>query len=185
MKTINVTLSPEGIKAAKKELAKYKRELNAKCKTFVKELSKLGITTAREHLRKRYKPYITFATEVDPVQNGYRALMVATNTGLIHSQWRTGPNEGDVASADVSPLLMAEFGAGIEHDHNPRAHEFGMGAGTFPGQTHAMDPGGWWYMNLEGEWIHSTGIEPTMPMTEASKAIVQNVNRIAKEVFGK
>ena len=60
----------------------------------------------------------------------------------------------------------------------------GVGTGTFPGGTHGADPEGWWYMDLDGVWHHSYGMTPKMPMYHASLAIMSNVQRVAKEVFG-
>ena len=61
---------------------------------------------------------------------------------------------------------MIEFGSGLRAQ-NPKNIP-GVGTGTFPGQTHASDPNGWWYMDLEGNWNHSYGITPQMPMYKAS-----------------
>lgn len=181
--TITFSLSRESIKQAQRELRAYQRGMLRKCSTFVRKLSKCGISAARQNLSKDYKPYIMFGTDVDPDRTGARAIMYATNTGLIRSEWRTNNTASGIATADVSPILMAEFGAGLLAN-NPDAKKFGMGTGTFPGQTHAEDPEGWWYMDLEYEWHHSYGVMPTMPMAHAAEEMLDNVGRIAKEVFG-
>ena len=59
-----------------------------------------------------------------------------------------------------------------------------MGTGTFPGQTHAEDPEGWWYQTLDGVWHHSKGIAPTMPMAKAQAEIYDQIASVAREVFG-
>ena len=194
-----ITLNPlsgKSIKAAQEAVKRYRDSLIKKCNTFVEKLAEVGIETAvmamggdesDQHLGK----YIVFKAETEPSETGAKAIMVGSNTGLIHSEWYYNA-EGDIKEADVSPILMAEFGAGLLAN-NERAGEFGMGQGTFPGQTHAKDPRGWWYMpvnkpdgspNEDHEWYHSTGIRPTMPMVQASAAIVQQIGDVAKEVFG-
>lgn len=179
--TITFNLSVSSVRQAQRKLEQYKRNLLAKCETFVMRLSEVGINVAQQNLGS-FGSYITFDTELDAEQYGIKAIMVASNTGLIHSEWRVN-KDGDTRAVDVSPLLLAEFGSGLRAN-NPRAGEFGMGTGTFPGQTHAEDPDGWWYQTLDGVWHHSYGVTPTMPIQKASGAIFDNVNAIAKEVFG-
>ena len=96
----------------------------------------------------------------------------------IVSQWQM--LEG-VKSATVSPSLMLEFGAGLKAEN--KSNTPGVGTGTFPGGTHGSEPG-WYYMDLNGEWHYSTGIEPKMPMYFAGKELRDKVVAIAKEVFG-
>ena len=176
---IKATLSQSSIQQAIREIEQYKQEILKKCRTVAERLCDVGIQVATENLGN-YGKYITFRIETTPKNSGVKAVMVATNTGLIKSEWRT--QDGD-KSVDVSPLLMAEFGSGLRAN-NPNASKFGMGTGTFPGQTHAEDPEGWWYMDLEGEWHHSYGVAPTMPMYKASKEMLDNVTKIVREVFG-
>ena len=60
----------------------------------------------------------------------------------------------------------------------------GYGVGTFPGQTHAFQEEGWWFKDEETDkWIHSYGVQATMPMYNASIEMRQKVTEIAKEVF--
>lgn len=95
----------------------------------------------------------------------------------IVSEWQT--REG-VKRAEVSPMLMLEFGSGLPVQ-NP-ANIPGVGTGTFPGGTHGNEPG-WWYMDLEGEWHYSSGTAPKMPMYFAGKELREKVEAIAREVF--
>lgn len=180
--------SESSIKAALKEIKDYKRELIGKCEVFVRKLSEAGIETARATLDTGDKDnpglgkYIMFSTEVNPEKYGVSAILVASNTGLITSEWYI--SEKETRTADVSPILMAEFGAGIIAG-NERASEFGMGTGTFPGQKHAEDPNGWWYKSVsDGEWHHSRGMKALMPVDSAAQAMHQRIVEIAQEVFG-
>lgn len=178
-KRIKATFSQSSLRQAQQEIQRYKQEMLAKCRTVAERLCEVGIRVGTENLGS-YGKYITFSTEIMPQKSGIKAILVATNTGLIKSEWRTQDGE---KSADVSPLLMAEFGSGLRAN-NPNASKFGMGTGTFPGQTHADNPEGWWYMDLEGEWHHSYGVTPTMPMYKASKEMTENVEKVVREVFG-
>ena len=178
-KKISFNLSARSVKRAAKELLAYKKSLPVKCATFVRSLANKGILVAQENLGE-FGKYVTFEVQVDPGRYGARAILVASNTGHITSRWMTKEGKQE---ADVSPLMMAEFGSGLMAN-NVRAHEFGMGTGTFPEQTHAEDPNGWWYMDLDGEWHHSYGIRPTMPMWKAAVEMNDVIVETAREVFG-
>lgn len=185
MRRITATLSVKSIQDAQRQLRAYKKELTKKCERFVSALADKGIVVARESMGSSgYAKYILFEKEIDPVQYGARAILAASNTGLIRSQWRTLNTAGGIATADISPILMAEFGAGVRHDKNPKAHKMGMGAGTFPGQMHAFDEDGWWYLDMDWEWHHVDGVEPTMPMYHAAEEMERQLLTTAKEVFG-
>lgn len=180
---ITFGLSVSSVRQAQKQLADYKNSLQRRCREFVKRLSEQGIDVAKVNLHSEYKSFIAFTTELDPIEDGYRALMIATNTGLVRRQWRTNNNATGIETADVSPLMMSEFGSGAKAD-NARGAQFGMGTGTFPGQKHANDPGGWYWQDLNYEWHQSDGEEPTMPMYHAYDAMLNAIVRTAKEVFG-
>ena len=123
--------------------------------------------------------YIRVASEITPEQAGYRAVLYMEDTSKIVSEWQT--LEG-VKRATVSPMLMLEFGSGLKAE-NP-ANIPGAGTGTFPGQTHAENPGGWWYMDLDGVWHHSNGVSARMPMYFAGKEMREKIVSIARVVFG-
>ena len=84
-------------------------------------------------------------------------------------------------------VLFVEFGAGIRFSNpqNPKAGEMGMGVGTYPGQTNAFDPKGWWYSDGNGSH-HSYGNPAAMPMYKAIEELkdCQKVARIIEEFFG-
>ena len=176
-KKITISLSQSSIQNAIKELRQYQNDLNRKCEIFCQRLAELGIQTAKENTGN-FGKYISFTYEVKDRTKGCKAVMVATNTGIIHSEWQT--KEG-VKSADVSPILMCEFGSGLKAENTKWIP--GVGTGTFPGQTHAEDPNGWYWMDLDGEWHHSYGVTPKMPMYHASIEMILNIRKIAREVF--
>lgn len=184
---ITTRLSVAGIRQAQKQLLAYRNDMIAKCEKFVRVLANKGILVAEDNLAGTeenpggYGNYITFEVKTEPERYGVKGILVATNTGIIKSEWRLA--DGSTRTADVSPLLMAEFGSGLRAN-NVRAGEFGMGTGTFPEQTHAEDPEGWWYMDTNDEWHHSRGVTPTMPMGKAYAEILDQIDTVAKEVFG-
>lgn len=170
-------LSLSSIQKLKNELEAYKDELPEKCRKLVDKLAQEGIIVAKQNLGN-FGKYITFSIQTNMKTDGCEAVLLATNTGIIHSEWQT--KEG-IKSADVSPLLMVEFGSGLKAE-NPN-NISGVGTGTFPGQTHAADPSGWWWKDLEGKWHHSQGMAPKAPMYKASVEMFKIVAKTAKEVF--
>ena len=175
---IKISLSTSSIQSAINEIKRYKSDLQSKCELFVKELAQCGIQVAQTNVGS-FGKYITFTVNIEQNTYGCKAIMIATNTGIIKSEWKT---KDGVKSADISPLLMCEFGSGLKAE-NPK-HIAGVGTGTFPNQTHAEDPNGWWYMDLQGKWHHSFGITPKMPMYKASLEITSNIIKTARTVFG-
>lgn len=180
--TLNL-LSKSSIEQAQEQVKAYKTELIEKCKVFVEELAKVGIAVGEQNTGT-FGKYITFRTDVEPIKYGYKAVLVASNTGLIKSEWVIN-SRGDTKTADVSPILMAEFGSGLRADDSYGKRQTPqMGTGTFPGQTHASDPNGWWYQTTDGVWHHSYGVRPTYPMMKASVTMTEMIRTVAQSVFG-
>lgn len=178
-------LSVDSIRNMKKELMDYQNNtLPSLIKRFVEELAKIGIQTARANLGSiddlgNVSSLVSFTKEVNSQNDGYVGLVIAKDLAQIKQFWLSG---GKVKSADVSPLLMYEFGSG-QKASNPKSLP-GVGQGTFPGQTHAFDKEGWYWQDLNGKWHHSYGITPTSPMFHAFEEIERQVANVAKEVFG-
>lgn len=177
-KCISLGLSQHEINNAIKEVKAYQSDLNRKCELLCKKMTAEGITIAQAHIGSSgFGKYIRLGSEIAPQQAGCKAVFYMEDSNKIVSQWQT--LEG-VKSAEISPSLMIEFGSGLKAE-NP-ANIPGVGTGTFPGGTHGNEPG-WYYMDLNGEWHHSTGISPKMPMYYAGKELREKVVAIAREVF--
>lgn len=173
---ISFGLSPKEVDAAIKQLRQYKSDLNLKCEEFCRRLCEVGAQEAQARISQSpLGKTIKVSTEISPEKTGCKAILFAVG--------ETKEAEG---YEPVNTLLLIEFGAGIRYnpDANPKADEYGMGVGTYPGQLHAFDPGGWYYMGEDGEWHHSYGVKATMPMYGASLEMRNRIAEIAKEVFG-
>lgn len=178
-KTISFGLSTKEIGNAIKELKFYQNDLNRKCDELCQQLTAEGILVAQAHIGSSgFGKYIHLGSEITPKQAGCKAILYMRDSSKIVSQWQT--LEG-VKSAEISPALMLEFGSGLKAE-NP-AGVTGVGTGTFPGSTHGAEPGGWYYMDVNGEWHHSSGVSPKMPMYYVGKELREKVVAIAKEVF--
>ena len=176
-------LSVKGLNNLIKQLKQYESGLHKKCEEYVKRLAESGVEVAQQNVGN-FGKYLTFTVKTNPEKDGCTALIYATNTGIIHSEWQT--KEG-VKSADVSPLLFVEFGTGLKAQ-NPKGIP-GVGTGTFPGGTHGTEPG-WWYATELDEngkptnWHYSTGLSPLQPMYKASLEITEKAVSVAHDVFG-
>lgn len=181
-KVISFGLSVESIETAIAEIRQYQQELEQKCERFVRELIDEGITVGRSaSAGADYGGYLVFTSEVSGAKSMVTGVMCVTESGIIHSEWLQA--DGSYKTADVSPLLMVEFGSG-QHAQNPKNIE-GVGRGTFPGQTHAFQPG-WWYATgpmSNPEWHYSTGYKPSQPVYKASVAMFEAINKVAQRVF--
>lgn len=178
-KKISFSLSPSSIQAAIKEVKAYRNDINRKTEELCRRLTAESIAIAQAHIGSSgFGKYIHLGSEITPQQAGCKAVFYMEDSSKIVSQWQT--LEG-VKSAEISPSLMIEFGSGLKAE-NP-ANIPGVGTGTFPKGTHGADAGGWYYMDLNGEWHHSTGVSPKMPMYHAGKELRDKILSIARDVF--
>lgn len=163
-----ISLDTKEIDSLIEELQFYEDTLQLKCEKFVNRLLERGVAIASLTLTSGYGDSpkdVEFAVEVNSEGTLTRGLFQA---------------EGD-------RLFMWEFGAGNYYNGmtspNPKAKEFGMGPGTYPGQTHVPEPG-YWYYRENGHLYKSYGTQAVMPMFKASLAMAEEAYQIACEVFG-
>lgn len=175
-KKISFNLSVASIRAAQQEIQKYQQDLTRKCEILCRRLTEEGIRVAQAHIDESpLGKTITLRSEITPEQAGCKAILFAV--GQI--------KESD-GFAPFNTLLAVEFGAGIYHNkkQNPKAGEFGMGIGTFPGQIHAFEDGWYYWSEKTKRWEFTHGVKATMPMYYAGKEMRAKIVSIAREVFG-
>ena len=160
-KTIQIELSNKSINSAVKELRQYSAWIQDKEKELRSRLAMMGATVAS----------IQFSRAI---YNGSNDVSVRVDdTGSVA-----------VIYAEGESVAFIEFGSGKKYGYgHPQAGEFGFGPGTWSdgeqGKGHWDDDRGWWY----GSGQHSYGNPPAMAMVAARDEIVENVTRIAREVF--
>ena len=174
---IKEELSVKGIEAIKRQLLQYKDNLPIKCEKLVSRLLQSGVSVSQTKINESpLGKYVTITTDVSADKTGCKGILLAK--GAVKEQ------EG---YAPFSILLAIEFGAGIHYNPTPNpliSSEFPYGVGTFPGQTHAYEDMWWYWDENTQEWKPTHGVKATMPMYSADMEIIQNVVKIAKEVFG-
>ena len=172
-------LSTNGISNIVSQLKDYEDEIIVKANMVVRQLAEMGIRVAEYSVYPEFQPHIDFVYEPLSSSTEYRVdgQLVGRDNSVIHRVWygRKGKMAGE---ADISPILMSEFGAGFyaEKDHR----------GTFPGQKHAMESQ-WFWRDASGE-LHSADEDYTMiatqPMYRAFVEMKQRVEEVVRNVFG-
>lgn len=176
-KTIEVDFSVKGIKSLKKQLLDYKNDLQRKVEEYVSALSEMGVNVAQPSINESpLGKYVTLTTNISPSKMGCSAILIAV-----------GEVKQTEGYEDFNTLLAIEFGAGKHHNPipNPKAEMFGLGVGTFPGQTHANEEGWWYWDEKAQEWRYTQGVKATMPMYRANMEMIQQCRKLAKSIFGK
>ena len=175
-KVFKADLSVKGIEALKRQLLQYKDSLPIKCEKLVSRLLHSGVEVSQTKISESpLGKYVTVTTNISSDKMGCKGILLAK--GAVKEQDGYEP---------FSILLSIEFGAGVHFNPtpNPLSTERGYGVGTFPGQVHAFQSEGWMYWDEKAqEWRHTYGVKATMPLYNADMEIIQNIVKIAKEVF--
>ena len=158
--TVN-PFDPKSIDVALEQLDKYKKWVQEKEDILRQRLAMLGASVASiEFSRAIYNGTNDVSVRVE--DNGKKATIFA---------------EG-------SAVLFIEFGSGAKYGGgHPEAEKYGYGPGTYSdgpnGKGHWNDPDGWYYAHGQ----HSFGNPPAMAMLHTRDAIVEQLTKIAREVF--
>ena len=143
------------VSRAQRRFDEYVADLIEKANTVCERLATIGAVRASlDFSRAIYNGTNDVEVTVEPIDNGY----------AIHARGNA--------------VLFIEFGSGASYGYGHPEPE-GYGPGTYPGKGHWDDPNGWWYGNHE----HSYGNPPAAAMYHAKQDVLQEVQRIADEVF--
>lgn len=176
---LQINLDKKSINKAVRELKKYQDSLADKRRIFLERLLDEGIVVAEQNKGSMGK-YILFKREVTDESGKSIGVLIGENRQVIKSEWKV--KNGEIKTAEISPILFAEFGSGFLAEVLFQNAE-NVGQGTFPGQTHAFDVNGWWWLGMDDAWHHSTGFKPTHPMYNAEVKMLEQIDTIAREVF--
>lgn len=183
--TLNLKLSAKSIQRAAKEVRKYADNLRTKNQQFVDRLIKEGIEVAEWYAQDvggtfgthRMGRLVTFSRDVQEDGTGVVGLLIGKGQE-VYSQISKGRS--------INSLLALEFGtAGLALPPQTAFHGRG-GKGTNSTAGHENDL--IWWVFVEGENGKTvpkklSAIDPTRPMYHASMEIIQNVERVAREIF--
>lgn len=168
-KRIRISLSEKSIRNAINEIEVYKRQFVERNEVFVRRLAELGIPVIDQNIAAAQG-------DSDKSHNTY----IKINSFGSYSEAKL--------VVEGKSILFIEFGAGIRYNGSsgtsphPKGEEFGYTIGSYGKGQGSKDF--WFYYADTGESVMSHGTEATMPVFRASQEIIQNIRRIAREVFG-
>lgn len=171
---INLFDGGKSLQEAIRQIEQYRDELPRKAQQLCQRLAEEGVKVADVAINSvPIGRTITLTTDINPSKMGCKAMLKMTGR-------ETRTEDGRIYYS----ALGIEFGSGIYYNEtaNPKSAKFGMGVGTFPGQTHAFQDK-WYYLGDDGEWHASHGVQASMPMYKASVEMRQKLDSIVKEVF--
>lgn len=161
-------LHEESLRNAAKQVEKFRQDFVQKNRTFVQELTKLGIQVIYDHLNGNGD------SEYPEPSNPH--VVMGIRDGVMQATLR-------LKGEDVA---FVEFGAGVHYNGigspHPLGVELGYTIGSY-GQGHGKEDH-WWYEDENGDTVISYGTEATMPLYSADLKIRQQFASIAKSVFG-
>lgn len=151
-------LSDKSIESAIREVKRYKEWVLEKEKELRTRLAARGANVAS----------IQFASAMYDGTNDVKVRV--DDTGSVA-----------VIYAEGKAVAFIEFGSGAAMGYgHPMAGQHGMGPGTYPdGKGHWDDPKGWFYKHGK----RSYGNPPAMAMYDAVQVMVEEITKIATEVF--
>lgn len=161
MKKITIQLSEESIKAAVKEIGKYKRELSQKARLLVQRLVEAGVEIAKQEV-------LTLgAFDSGELHDSLDGMMYTDGAhGIIFT------NCGHAAFVEFGTGVV---GAGSPHPTMPWAYD-----------VNQHGEKGWvYYDEKQGRFRWTKGMPSRPYMYLTARQLEEKVVEIAKEVFGK
>ena len=170
-RVLRVQLNKQSIQDALDYIEAYQKSIEDKMNILTMELSKIGVEVINATMMG-----------VSPADRGEYEVKESISKGK-NSTTMTITLSGD-------QVLFIEYSAGVtfgttDFSPLPNNPDYGsdMGVGTYPDQTHAYDPTGWWYKDKYGTSQHTYGISAHAPMYHADMEMRAKIVSIAKEVF--
>lgn len=191
---MRVSLDTKELDALADYLDNYARTFEQKVQTFLEKLAEKGIEVASVN-GGDFSSYIVYSKKVE---SGTMVKMIAKDREEITNSWYASSTSKELRQETISPLLMAEFGSG-HYAISAEGEASGLGGqGTLNKYGHAFDTNGWYWWSddatsMDGEplnekngrWrFHSRGTHPSQPLHKAVMACIEQVEGIAREVFG-
>lgn len=159
MKKITIQLSEESIKAAVKEIGKYKREIDAKAKTLVQRLVEAGVEIAKQ--------------EVLTLGAFDSGELHDSLDGLMYTDGARG-----IVFTKCGHCAFVEFGTGVVGAGSPHP--------TMPWAYDVNQHGekGWvYYDEKQGRFRWTKGMPSRPYMYNTARQLEEKVVEIAREVF--
>lgn len=158
MKIVINPFDTKSVDRAIVQIKTYERDFEAQVTEFVKRLATLGLSVA---------------------QVGYDTADYDGESDVVVRMEQNGTSATIIASGETVGFI--EFGTGIKFPEWSGSGETGYTPprhGTY-GKGKGANPKGWWF----GSSFHTYGNMPAEAMLTAREVIVENITRIAREVW--
>ena len=154
-------LDPKSVQSALDKIVAYENSLNSKCMELAQRLAEIGMETAQvAYAGAVAEGNDAVDVSIEPTDTGYR--IIASGHDVYFVEFGTGVSSGNgYDTSEITPPVDIQPGSWSE------AHD---------GPFHRN--GYWWYGKKR-----YVGTRPYMGMYYASKAVKENIERVAKEVF--
>ena len=171
-KKITIGLSEQDIDRAIRELAQYETEFKQKVELLREKVA--------DRLAVEAQSGFNGAVVDDLIEGGQKFADVKVSVN----------NRGNlsVIVADGEDAVWVEFGAGVYHNSSPGSSphpngaELGFTIGSFGSGRGKQQM--WRFKNDDGERVWTHGTPATMPMYRAVQTVCDDIQSIAREVFG-
>ena len=171
-KKITIGLTEQDIDRAIRELAQYKAEFTRKVELLREKVA--------DRLAVEAQSGFTGAVVDDLIKGGQKFADVKVSVDNRANL--------SVVVASGEDAVWVEFGAGVYHNGSPGSSphpngaELGFTIGSFGSGRGKQQM--WKFKNDDGERVWTHGTPATMPMYRAVQTVCDDIQSIAKEVFG-
>ena len=174
MPKISISLSEDSINNAIAELTQYKNKLDIKVDTLRQRIAEYIASDASQYYSQSYLN----------IKEGLRGTPTQADVYV------TVEDRGNVTViiAEGEDAVFVEFGAGVYANGSvgtspsPWAISSALTIGSYGNGNGAKTT--WGFRNEAGELELTHGTQATMPMYRATQSVLQDLEMIAREVFG-
>ena len=157
-----------------KEIKDYRKKLEKNLQIFCDELAKEGFNVIHAILEEHPHGSGDSLGSLKIISDGgngiYKARIQVTSEAILFLEFGSGLHYAAPHGGEQTPaMLPGSFS--VAERQNPE----------FPNWA---NPSGWVYFGRDGNFYHSHGMAPSMPMYRGGKAIEEKLEPIAKKVFG-
>lgn len=184
MKPIYVSLTKKGdIDKAIKLLKDYKQSLNSKGEIFLQRLAEVGIPIIDARIgwaQGDSDPQHSTHISVMSFEDYSEARLIVEGQDILFFEFGAGAHFNGREGTSPRPSTRGALD-GVEYE-TTGGKEMGYTIGSYGKGQGKNDF--WFYEAENGDIIMSHGTEAAMPLYHATMEIINNIQRIAKEVYG-
>lgn len=165
-------LSEDSIEQAIKEVEKYKKDFEKKCNELCRRLAE----KIQDEAQRGFSGAIV--DDLTDKSGGAKMASVLVTTSESDGVFKV--------TAEGEDAVWCEFGAGVYHNGSAGSspNPYGIDLGFTIGGFGANGKKEYWGFYDNGELKITRGTPASMPMYRAVQTAIQDIDKLAKEVFG-